>query len=304
MVADPAPDAARRPRLAVRQPVGLRGLAGAAGAPRGRRVGASSWPTSASATSTGSTTGSGRRARTRSPTRSASTASGARCGRTPPTAASGSWATSRSTWPPAPPTSRAHPGLFRTDLVAGVPPDAFTADGQLWGNPTYDWDAMARDGQRWWIERLRRGATLHDCLRIDHFRAFESWWGVPRDALSASEGAWYPGPGARGRRGRARAAGHPVAGGRGPRDHHAGGARAHGAPGPAGHAGAPVRLPRVARQHPPPRAPPRAQRGLQRHPRQRHGARLVAARRPAGPPRGLGDRRPRWASTTTAPSAC
>ncbi len=90
----------------------------------------------------------------------------------------------------------AHPGLFRTDLVAGVPPDAFTADGQLWGNPTYDWDAMARDGQRWWIERLRRGATLHDCLRIDHFRAFEAWWGVPRDALSASEGAWYPGPGA------------------------------------------------------------------------------------------------------------
>ena len=89
----------------------------------------------------------------------------------------------------------AHPDLFRTDLVAGVPPDAFTADGQLWGNPTYDWDAMARGGQRWWIERLRRSAALHDSLRIDHFRAFEAWWGVPRDAMTASEGAWYPGPG-------------------------------------------------------------------------------------------------------------
>ncbi len=92
--------------------------------------------------------------------------------------------------------ARAHPDLFRTDLVAGVPPDAFTADGQLWGNPTYDWDAMAQDGQRWWIERLRRSAQLHDSLRIDHFRAFEAWWGVPRDAHLASEGAWYPGPGA------------------------------------------------------------------------------------------------------------
>ena len=91
---------------------------------------------------------------------------------------------------------RAHPGLFRSDLVAGVPPDAFTADGQLWGNPTYDWEAMAQDGQRWWIERLRRSAMLHDSLRIDHFRAFEAWWGVPRGALLASGGAWHPGPGA------------------------------------------------------------------------------------------------------------
>lgn len=89
---------------------------------------------------------------------------------------------------------RAHPGLFRDDVVAGVPPDAFSDDGQLWGNPTYDWDAMAADGDRWWIARLARGADLHDALRIDHFRAFESWWAVPRGAPTAREGTWLPGP--------------------------------------------------------------------------------------------------------------
>jgi len=92
---------------------------------------------------------------------------------------------------------RAHPSLFLTDIVAGVPPDAFTDDGQLWGNPTYDWGAMGADGDRWWIERLARSAALHDSSRIDHFRAFESWWGVPRDAFTAREGTWYPGPGGR-----------------------------------------------------------------------------------------------------------
>lgn len=92
---------------------------------------------------------------------------------------------------------RAHPALFRTDVVAGVPPDAFTADGQLWGNPTYDWDAMGADGDRWWVERLARSAALHDSSRIDHFRAFESWWGVPEGAETAREGTWHPGPGPR-----------------------------------------------------------------------------------------------------------
>ncbi len=92
---------------------------------------------------------------------------------------------------------RAHPSLFRPDIVAGVPPDAFSDDGQLWGNPTYDWDAMAADGDRWWIERLARSAALHDSSRIDHFRAFESWWGVPRGAETAREGSWHPGPGSR-----------------------------------------------------------------------------------------------------------
>ncbi len=91
----------------------------------------------------------------------------------------------------------AHPALFRTDVVAGVPPDAFTDDGQLWGNPTYDWDAMEADGDRWWIARLARSAALHDSSRIDHFRAFDSWWGVPYDAPNARDGVWHPGPGAR-----------------------------------------------------------------------------------------------------------
>jgi 4-alpha-glucanotransferase len=90
---------------------------------------------------------------------------------------------------------RAHPGLFRRDAVAGVPPDAFTADGQLWGNPTYDWAAMRRDGHRWWVERLRRSRDLVDCSRIDHFRAFVAWWGVPPGARTARSGRWHPGPG-------------------------------------------------------------------------------------------------------------
>jgi 4-alpha-glucanotransferase len=89
----------------------------------------------------------------------------------------------------------AHPRLFRDDVVAGVPPDAFSDDGQLWGNPTYDWEAMAADGHRWWVERLARCAALHDASRIDHFRAFESWWAVPAGAPTAREGEWRPGPG-------------------------------------------------------------------------------------------------------------
>lgn len=89
----------------------------------------------------------------------------------------------------------AHPGFFRDDVVAGVPPDAFTDDGQLWGNPTYDWDAMRADGHRWWIARLARSAALHDGCRIDHFRAFESWWAVPRGSTTARDGEWREGPG-------------------------------------------------------------------------------------------------------------
>jgi 4-alpha-glucanotransferase len=90
---------------------------------------------------------------------------------------------------------RAHPELFRDDAVAGVPPDAFSDDGQLWGNPTYDWAASRREGHRWWIERLRRAAELFDCFRIDHFRAFVAWWGVPRGARTARSGSWRRGPG-------------------------------------------------------------------------------------------------------------
>ncbi len=89
----------------------------------------------------------------------------------------------------------AHPGLFLTDVVAGVPPDDFSADGQLWGNPPYDWEAMRADGYRWWVERLRRGAQLFGAVRLDHFRAFSAWWAVPAGAQTAREGEWRPGPG-------------------------------------------------------------------------------------------------------------
>ena len=89
---------------------------------------------------------------------------------------------------------RAHPGLFRRDAVTGVPPDAFTTDGQLWGNPPYDWAAMRREGHRWWIERLGRSQDLVDCARIDHFRAFVAWWGVRPGSRTARFGRWHPGP--------------------------------------------------------------------------------------------------------------
>lgn len=79
--------------------------------------------------------------------------------------------------------------------VAGVPPDYFSADGQLWGNPLYDWDAMCRDGYGWWIRRVDGASKLYDILRIDHFRAFASYWSVPFGASSAKQGQWRPGPG-------------------------------------------------------------------------------------------------------------
>jgi 4-alpha-glucanotransferase len=90
---------------------------------------------------------------------------------------------------------RAHPDLFRSDLLAGVPPDLFTADGQLWSNPIFNWRAMAADGWRWWIERLRRTFQLVDVARIDHFRALVAYWGVPAGAPTARSGRWRRGPG-------------------------------------------------------------------------------------------------------------
>ena len=81
------------------------------------------------------------------------------------------------------------------DCVAGVPPDYFSEDGQLWGNPLYDWAAHAGDNYAWWIDRLRATAELVDLVRIDHFRGFESYWAVPADAETARNGAWEPGPG-------------------------------------------------------------------------------------------------------------
>ena len=79
--------------------------------------------------------------------------------------------------------------------VAGVPPDAFTDDGQLWGNPLYDWERMEKDGFAWWIRRLRAAARLYDVVRIDHFRGLESYWAVPYGDATARRGQWRPGPG-------------------------------------------------------------------------------------------------------------
>lgn len=94
-----------------------------------------------------------------------------------------------------------HRGLFqlepdgRPTAVAGVPPDYFSEDGQLWGNPLYDWGAMARTGFRWWSTRLRRALELVDRVRIDHFRGFAAYWSVPWGAENARGGHWEPGPG-------------------------------------------------------------------------------------------------------------
>ena len=70
----------------------------------------------------------------------------------------------------------AHPELFRFDSVAGVPPDYFSATGQLWGNPLYRWDRLAADGYRWWIGRMRAAMEQFDVVRMDHFRGFEAFW--------------------------------------------------------------------------------------------------------------------------------
>ena len=90
---------------------------------------------------------------------------------------------------------RAHPELFLDREVAGVPPDAFTDLGQLWGNPLYDWPALQRRRYRWWTERLRRTFALFDVTRIDHFRGFVAYWAVPEGAPDARAGRWCRGPG-------------------------------------------------------------------------------------------------------------
>ena len=95
----------------------------------------------------------------------------------------------------------AQPAQFRLDpdgqpsAAAGVPPDYFSADGQLWGNPLYDWDAMRADGFQWWKDRIRGAAKRYDVVRLDHFRAISSYWVVPRGELTARGGHWAPGPG-------------------------------------------------------------------------------------------------------------
>ena len=88
-----------------------------------------------------------------------------------------------------------HPEIFRDGVQAGAPPDAYSASGQLWGNPLYDWPALQRRGYRWWVERLRRTLDLFDLARLDHFRGFVAYWEVPSQARSAAEGRWRRGPG-------------------------------------------------------------------------------------------------------------
>lgn len=79
--------------------------------------------------------------------------------------------------------------------VAGVPPDYFAVDGQLWGNPLYDWNEMEKDGFSWWKDRISLALELFDGVRIDHFRAFESFWAVKGDSKTARDGKWVKGPG-------------------------------------------------------------------------------------------------------------
>ena len=79
--------------------------------------------------------------------------------------------------------------------VAGCPPDGFSADGQLWGNPLFDWERMKRDGYRWWLRRIAFQFTIYDTLRIDHFRGFDSYYAIPAGEKTARNGRWRPGPG-------------------------------------------------------------------------------------------------------------
>ncbi|MBR0447734.1 MAG: 4-alpha-glucanotransferase [Clostridia bacterium] len=79
--------------------------------------------------------------------------------------------------------------------VSGVPPDYFSADGQLWGNPLYDYEAMAKDGYAWWIRRVAGATKLYDVIRIDHFRGFAAYWSVPYGEETARNGKWVQGPG-------------------------------------------------------------------------------------------------------------
>ncbi|WP_292522452.1 4-alpha-glucanotransferase, partial [Methanoculleus sp.] len=96
----------------------------------------------------------------------------------------------------------ANPGIVQLDedlrptVVAGVPPDMFSATGQLWGNPVYDWPALRERGYDWWVSRVARSGELYDLFRIDHFRAFADYYEVPAGDATAENGTWVDGPGA------------------------------------------------------------------------------------------------------------
>lgn len=85
-------------------------------------------------------------------------------------------------------------GEGNLSLLAGVPPDAFSNDGQFWGNPVYDWDKMKENKYQWWKDRIEYAFTLFDIIRIDHFRAFDRFYAIPSDAETAKEGEWMDGP--------------------------------------------------------------------------------------------------------------
>lgn len=95
----------------------------------------------------------------------------------------------------------AHSDCFMTDkdcrlsLVAGVPPDGFCKDGQLWGNPVYDWKELSENNYYWWVERFLQSNKLFDRIRVDHFRAFEAFYAVDTEIKDAKKGKWYKGPG-------------------------------------------------------------------------------------------------------------
>ena len=95
-----------------------------------------------------------------------------------------------------------HPEIFRLkedlspEVVAGVPPDAYSETGQRWGNPLYDWDALRSRGYSWWIKRMRWAIETCDIVRIDHFRGFEACWEIPADEPTAIHGKWVVGPNA------------------------------------------------------------------------------------------------------------
>jgi len=94
-----------------------------------------------------------------------------------------------------------HPEIFSLDQngipthQAGVPPDYFSEDGQLWGNPLYNWDELKSQNYAWWVDRLKANFNLYDIIRLDHFRGFDSYWAVPFGSKTAREGEWLPGPG-------------------------------------------------------------------------------------------------------------
>lgn len=83
---------------------------------------------------------------------------------------------------------------YMPSSVAGVPPDAFAEDGQLWGNPLYDWKRMKDDGYTWWVNRMKHALKLYDVVRIDHFRGFESYFSIPAKSTTAKDGKWVKGP--------------------------------------------------------------------------------------------------------------